>query len=203
MSRIISGSARGRRIEAPAGSRTRPTTDRVREAVFSAIGAWAGTAGEEPSRALSGLAFLDLFAGSGAMAIEAASRGAHPVVAIDSAKPAVAVARRNAKTVGVEVDVRAQKVDTALVERSSAHDGGVTDDAFDIVWADPPYDLDPAAVDRVIRAVIDNGWLVRNGLLVIERSSRTPAPAVPEGFETWSRRYGETTIHYAQRLGED
>lgn len=82
MSRIIAGSAKGRRIDTPKGSRTRPTTDRTREALFSALASWFDTADEAPERQLDGVAVLDLYAGSGAVGLEAASRGAHPVVLV-------------------------------------------------------------------------------------------------------------------------
>src|SRR6187200_3360511 len=83
MSRIIAGSRRGRRIAMPPGDRTRPTSDRVREALFSAIAAWAGRAAEPVEQSLAGLAFCDLYAGSGAVGLEAASRGAYPVLLIE------------------------------------------------------------------------------------------------------------------------
>ncbi|NYI72261.1 16S rRNA (guanine966-N2)-methyltransferase [Naumannella cuiyingiana] len=191
MTRLIAGRAGGRRIAAPGGADTRPTTDRVREAVFSALAAWAGTAGEAPDAALAGLGFCDLYAGSGAMALEAASRGAAPVLAIEAARPAAEIIRRNAREVGLAVTVSAQRAETALQRPAGC--------GYDIVWADPPYALDSADLDRVIGAAVANGWLVPDGLLAIERSSRTPAPRWPPGFEHWSRRYGETTIHYAQR----
>ncbi|MFZ0530391.1 MAG: RsmD family RNA methyltransferase, partial [Propionicimonas sp.] len=95
MTRIIAGEKKGHRLRTPAHSATRPTTDRVREAAFSLIADWAGTAGEPGARMLAGLSFLDLFAGSGAVALEAASRGARPVLAVESDPATARLARGN------------------------------------------------------------------------------------------------------------
>ncbi|MDU5842972.1 MAG: RsmD family RNA methyltransferase, partial [Cutibacterium avidum] len=98
MSRIISGRAGGQRLATPSGRLTRPTTDRVREAVFSALAAWNGTSDEAPEDQLAGQAFCDLFAGSGAVALEAASRGASTVLAVDRDRSACHVMTENART---------------------------------------------------------------------------------------------------------
>ena len=101
MSRIIAGSRGGRRIGMPSGDRTRPTTDRVREALFSAIAAWAGTSMRSADQALAGLGFCDLYAGSGAVGLEAASRGADPVLLVEADRRTAAVARGNAAELGL------------------------------------------------------------------------------------------------------
>ena len=106
MSRVIAGSAGGRRITMPSGRNTRPTTDRVREAVFSAVAAWAGTADRPPEEALAGLAFCDLYAGSGAVGLEAASRGADPVLLVEQDRGTAQLIRRNAADLGLPVGVR-------------------------------------------------------------------------------------------------
>lgn len=183
MTRIISGSHGGRRLATPSGDRTRPTTDRVREAVFSALEAWSG-------EGLRGLAFLDLYAGSGAMALEAASRGAAPVTAVESDRRTADLARANARNLGLAVDVRAASVDELLA--------GTPPRAYDIIWADPPYPVATEHLERLLGGVWASGWLADNGLLVLERASRDAAPVWPEGVDGWSRRYGETTIYYAQ-----
>ena len=115
MSRIIAGSAKGRRIDTPKGSRTRPTTDRTREALFSALASWFGTADEAPERQLDGVAVLDLFAGSGAVGLEAASRGAGPVVLVESDGSTARLIAANARDLRLRADVRAAR----------AHKGGV------------------------------------------------------------------------------
>jgi 16S rRNA (guanine966-N2)-methyltransferase len=100
-SRIIAGSRRGQRIAMPSGERTRPTTDRVREALFSAIAAWLGTSAEPAERSLAGLAFCDLYAGSGAVGLEAASRGASPVLLVERDPRTAQVARGNSEALGL------------------------------------------------------------------------------------------------------
>lgn len=190
MSRIIAGRARGRRLTMPGHHQTRPTTDRVREALFSALVSW--TDGQElgPERALESFSFLDLYAGSGAVGLEAASRGAAPVWLVEADRRTADVARANATELGLDARVQAAKAETFV--------GGVATQAFDLVWADPPYDLPAEALDAVIALVVDRGWLAPHGLVVLERSSRTPAPRWPDVLgDRWERRYGETTLHFA------
>lgn len=183
MTRIIAGTHGGRRLATPPGARTRPTTDRVREAVFSALASWSG-------EGLEGLAFLDLYAGSGAMALEAASRGAQPVIAVESDRRTADLVRSNARDLGLRVEVRTGSVEEVL--------GSPAPCAYDVIWADPPYAVSSEHLDRVLGGVWASGWLADDGLLVMERSSRDEPPRWPQGVEGWSRRYGETTIHYAQ-----
>lgn len=191
MSRIVAGSHRGRRLETPSGESTRPTTDRVREALFSSLVSWAGTGAEPPADALSGLAVLDLYAGSGAIGLEAASRGASPVLLVESDARTAALARRNVASLGLRVAVRAMTVET--LARSTA------DQAYDIAFADPPYALASDRLDTVVADLVAHGWLVPDGLLVLERSSRSPAPVWPAAVvDTWDRSYGETVLHLAQ-----
>lgn len=174
----------------PPHDRTRPTSDRVRESAFNLIAAWAGTAGEPADTQLDRFSFLDLFAGSGAVALEAASRGAGPVVAVEKDAPTASVARRNVSTLGLAVDVVVSSVDAYLAERARR--------PFDIVWLDPPYAFDSDAVARVGARIVEGGWLAGDGLIVAERSARDVAPPWPTVLRnTWSRRYGETTLYFA------
>ena len=190
MSRIIAGSHRGRRLTMPAGAGTRPTTDRTREALFSALTAWAGRAGTAPEESLAGLAFADLYAGSGAVGLEAASRGAGPVLLVESDKRTAGVAAGNARTLGLAARVLAVRAERWAL--------GPAEQAYDVVFADPPYDL--ADVDALVGALVGNGWLAPDGLVVIERSARSTAPVwPPELGEVWQRRYGETMLWFAQR----
>jgi 16S rRNA (guanine966-N2)-methyltransferase len=189
VSRIIAGSRGGRRLVMPPGDRTRPTTDRVREALFSAVAAWAGRADAPPDQALAGLAFLDLYAGSGAVGLEAASRGAGPVLLVEANKRTAAVTERNAADLGLAVRVRAAKVETVVAQPAAQ--------PFDVVFLDPPYDVPGPTVDGVVRALHEQGWLVPDALVVVERSRRTPAVGWPDAVgEAWSRSYGETVLHY-------
>lgn len=193
MSRIIAGRAKGRRLTAPKGTTTRPTTDRVKEALFSALASWFDTADEAPDQQLAGVAVLDLFAGSGALGIEAASRGAAPVTCVDS--HTAQIIRDNAKHAGLPVSVVASRAEQ-LVAR--------TQDSFDLVFIDPPYDLAQATVDALLRALHEGSALTEQALVVLERSSRSPAPEWPAAFtRTWDRRYGETTLHFGATDDED
>lgn len=195
MSRVIGGRFKGQRLAAPPGDRTRPTSDRVREAVFSSVVSWFGTGDRVADEALEGVSFLDLFGGSGAVGIEAASRGASPVRIVERDAKFAALARRNADHVGASVQATTSAVGTFLAGRA--------DISYDLVWFDPPYALDNDELRAGVDAVLANGWLADDGLLVIERSSRTPDPALPpELADVWSRRYGETTIHYATRKAD-
>lgn len=189
MSRVIAGSAKGRRLHTPAGASTRPTTDRVREAVFASLASWAGTAGSPADQTLAGLAFCDLYAGSGAVGLEAASRGAQPVLLVESDRRAGEVIRRNVAESGLAVQVR-----TATVEQATTQP---PPQPYDVIWADPPYDLATELVDGLIRTLV-GGWLGPDGLIVVERSTRSPAPSWPDGTEAWDARYGETTVYFGQ-----
>ena len=186
MTRVIAGTAGGRTLRTPPGSGTRPTSDRVREAVFSALDA---------RDALRGSRVLDLYAGSGALGLEAASRGATSVVLVESDRRAAEVIAGNARDLGL-TGIRVARVTVA------AHlaPDPLADETAHLVFVDPPYDLDEDA----LAAVLDRlraGWLAPGGLLVVERSTRTPEPTWPDGIQRASRpkKYGETTIWYASR----
>ena len=189
MPRIIAGTAKGRRLTVPGGAR--PTTDQVREAAFSVIAGWAGTAAAA-SRALDGCSFLDLYAGSGAVALEAASRGARPVCAVESDRRAATVIGRNAAAAGLPVDV-VQRTVEAFAARPVRT-------PFDVVWADPPYDVPDETVDALLAALAANGALAASCLVVVERDKRSRPPAWPDGVEALANRvYGDTALHFATR----
>ena len=189
MSRIIAGSRGGRRIAMPPGDRTRPTTDRVREALFSAIAAWAGTAATPPEQSLAHLAFCDLYAGSGAVGLEAASRGAHPVLLVERDRRTAQLTKDNAKALGLAVDVTISSVEQVL-QRPPAR-------PYDVVFADPPYELDTSAVNAQLQQLVANRWVAPGSLVVAERSRRTPDLTWPEAAaRCWSRAYGETVLHF-------
>lgn len=194
VARVIGGRFKGRRLTAPSGDRTRPTSDRVREAVFSSLVSWWALGDAAADRALEGMAFLDLYAGSGAIGLEAASRGAGPVRLVERDPKVAALIRRNASELGASVHVTTAPVG-AMVSAPA-------DIPYDVVWLDPPYALGEDELGAALAQVVDGGWLAPEGLLVVERSSRTPDPLVPPALDdVWSRRYGETTIHYATRKG--
>ena len=185
MTRIISGSAGGRRLQTPSGPTTRPTSDRVREALFSRL---------EHRGLLEGTNVLDLYAGSGALGLEAASRGAVLVLLVESGKAAAKVIRANIKAVGRPgVRLLAETVERAL---GAGPPGGIR---MDLVLIDPPYDLSEDALAGVLASLVERAWLARDAFVVVERSSRSPQPRWPEGLElSGEKRYGETTMWFAE-----
>jgi 16S rRNA (guanine966-N2)-methyltransferase len=181
VTRIIAGRAGGRRIETPKGDATRPTSDRVREALFSGLDA---------RRVLDGAAVLDLFAGSGALGLEAASRGASQVVLVDSSRRAVAVARRNAAGLGLD----GVRVVHAPVLRYLAVLPRASERPADVCLLDPPYALDEDALAQVLLA-LDGGHLAPGALVVVERDGRSPEPRWPPLWAgEGARRYGDTAL---------
>lgn len=188
MSRIIAGRAGGQRLATPSHSRTRPTSDLVRESAFNVIADWAGTVGEPPASMLERFSLLDLYAGTGAIALEAASRGAGPVVAVEKDKRTAALARSNAAATGLGVQVLPVSVDAYLA-------GAPT--PFDVVWFDPPYEVTTPTVEAQVARVLE-GWLADDGLIVIERAARDNPPAWPAALpEHRERRYGDTVLYWA------
>ena len=188
MTRIIAGSAGGRRLEAPRGDATRPTSDRVREALFSAVEAWAGS--------WEGLRVLDLYAGTGAVGLEAVSRGAAGAVLVERDRATAALIGRNARTLGFDqVRVVTSSVASFLDDsRSTPHD---------LVFLDPPY---PVSDDRVVAdltRLVARGWLADDALVVVERSRRSGAPTWPAGIEAGrQRKYGETLLAFGHATSE-
>ena len=186
MTRIIGGVAGGRRLGTPPGARTRPTSDRVREALFSALESERGT--------LAGARVLDLYAGSGALGLEAASRGAETVVAVESDRRTARLIGENARGLGLRCQVVAQPAERWLA--------GPDDRRFDIVLADPPYPLGNPDLVRALALLVDR--LAPGATVVVERSARTPEPDWPTGLELVRRRdYGETTLWYVRAAARE
>jgi 16S rRNA (guanine966-N2)-methyltransferase len=182
MVRIVAGVAGGRRLAVPPHG-TRPTSDRVREAVFSAL---------ETRRDLDGARVLDLYAGSGALGLEALSRGAAHVRFVESNRRAAAVLRRNVETLGL--GGTAVQVSTADVHVVLRGDPG---QPYDLVLADPPYALDDGGLDDVLSALASGGWLAANSLIMVERPARARPPSWPQGVCALThRRYGDTAVYY-------
>ncbi|MEX1907451.1 16S rRNA (guanine(966)-N(2))-methyltransferase RsmD [Janibacter sp. UYMM211] len=188
MTRIISGQAGGRRLRTPAGGGTRPTSDRVREALFSAL---------ESRDAVQGAHVMDLYAGSGALGLEAASRGAASVLLVESDRGAIGVIRANIADVGAAgARVQAGTVEAALDRTPTL--------AYDLVLADPPYDVDEDSLAAVLDLLLTREWLSPDALVVVERSSRSPEPAWPAGLTLEARKdYGETVLWYARTWAAD
>jgi 16S rRNA (guanine966-N2)-methyltransferase len=182
--RIVAGSAKGRRLASP-GSGTRPTSDRVREAMFSSL---------EASIQLDGGRFLDLFAGTGAVGLEALSRGASAAVLVEKSRAALEVLRRNVATVGLP----GAEVVASPVERYLA---GPPGQPFDIVFADPPYRLSNTDISDVLTRLAAPERLAAEAVVVVERSARDDAISWPDDFLTpvAERRYGDTVLWYGRR----
>ena len=187
MIRVIAGAAGGRKLAVPGGGSARPTSDRAREGLFGTVVSEIGS--------LAGKNVLDLYAGSGAVGLEALSRGARDVLMVESDAQAVAVIRANIATVGLE----GAQVTRDRVERVLASRGGP--DRYDLVFADPPYAMTTAAVTRVLTLLTD-GWLAHDALVVVERATRSGPVHWPPGYLPGkSRRYGEATFWYGWNGG--
>jgi 16S rRNA (guanine966-N2)-methyltransferase len=184
VTRIVAGVARGRRLAVPPRG-TRPTSDRAREGLFSSLTSELGT--------LVGTSFLDLYAGSGAVGLEAASRGATRVVLVEADRGAARVLAANVDV----VDVPGVEVVVADVPHWCA---GPARGSFDVAFADPPYDVGAAVVAGVLIELVTGGWLTESSLVVVERRSRDGSFDWPAGLQAdRSRRYGEATLWYGRR----
>jgi 16S rRNA (guanine966-N2)-methyltransferase len=182
--RIIAGEAGGRRLAVPPGERVRPTSDRVKESLFSALG---------PGR-LVGVRVLDLYAGSGALGLEALSRGAAEALLVERDPAAVRAIRTNIDTLGF-VDraiLRAAAVSTVL-------GGPPPQDPFDLALLDPPYDTPGDEVESVLRLLAERDWLSPAATVVVERAAGSSPLGWPAGWgSTWERCYGDTLVLFAQ-----
>lgn len=185
--RIISGEARGRKLFAPAGEDTRPTSDKVRGSLFNIIGARVYDA-----------KVLDLFGGTGAMALEALSRGAEHAVIVDCAREAIQVIERNAQ--GVLKDELSERVRIMKADYRSAI-GSLVGMKFDLVFLDPPYRMVDAYADA-IRRLKAQGSLGEDCLIIMERQKDLTVP-LPEGFESFdTRNYGATSVELVREAAE-
>ncbi|WP_194895929.1 16S rRNA (guanine(966)-N(2))-methyltransferase RsmD [Catenulispora pinisilvae] len=185
MTRVIAGRARGRRLAVPPGEGTRPTGDRARESLFSAL--------ESEFGGLSGLSVLDLFAGSGALGLEALSRGAARVLLVEADRRVARLIAQNIATVGLP----GARVVADRAERAAA--GGRPAEApFDLVLLDPPYAVPDAEVVTILTALADGGWLAPDAVAVLERSARDADFPWPVGYEgTRTKSYGEARMNFA------
>jgi len=182
VTRVIAGKAGGRRLRVPPGQGTRPTSDRAREGLFASLVSEFGD--------LSRLRVLDLYAGSGAVGLEALSRGASSVLLVESDARAAAVIKANIDV----VDLPSAAVVTDRVERLL---GRPPDGApYHLAFADPPYAVTGEAVTRVL-TLLGRGWLADGALVVVERATRSGPLDWPPGYVAGkSRRYGEATFWY-------
>jgi 16S rRNA (guanine966-N2)-methyltransferase len=197
MARVIAGEAGGRRLAVPDGRDTRPTSDRAREGLFATIVSLTGS--------LAGARVLDLYAGSGAVGLEALSRGAQHVLLVESGPRAARVIRDNIEAIGLP----GAEVLTDRVERVLAR-GPAATEKYDVVFADPPYALADDEVSAMLALLLrggeppregmsDHGWLAPGALVIVERATRSGPVSWPAGLEPdRARRYGEATFWYAR-----
>lgn len=182
---MIAGAAGGRRLAVPDGRDTRPTSDRAREGLFGTITSIAGS--------LTGARVLDLYAGSGAVGLEALSRGAKHVLLVESGARATRVIRQNIEAIGLP----GAELLTDRVERALARGPQGTANKYDVVFADPPYAMADEEVIRMLEVLAAQGWLAPEALVVVERATRSGPLKWPDGFVTErARRYGEATFWY-------
>ena len=184
--RIISGTARGRSLVAPAGEKTRPTLDFVRESLFNII-RWD----------LQDARVLDLFAGTGALSLEAISRGAKEAVLIDMDRDACAAIKKNMETSKLGDQCRLIARDYRQAMDALAREG----ERFDVVFIDPPYKMENTG--EMCAALYDKGLLSEAFLIVVEHR-RGMAPLLDERFEAFDlRKYGDTEITFVRNAGRE
>ncbi len=186
--RIISGEARGRTLFAPPGDQTRPTSDKIRGSLFNILGTFVRDA-----------RVADLFGGTGALSLEALSRGAEHAVIVESSRQAFDVIRRNAQNVlKDELDSRAKlmKMDyRSAVAQMAGY-------KFDLVFLDPPYRMTDAYADAILR--LDAISALEDDVIIVAERSRDAAVEFPQGFEIYdTRNYGETSIDFVRRRLEE
>jgi 16S rRNA (guanine966-N2)-methyltransferase len=183
VTRIVGGQAKGRRLAVPQRG-TRPTSERAREALFNSLRGLLD---------IDGARVLDLFAGTGAVGLEALSRGALAVDFVESERAACEMVKRNIATVGLDGAVlHRRQAATFLV-------GARPDDPFDLVFADPPYAYGEAHLNVLLSTLVDGAWLAQNAVVVVERSARGAEPGWPEGLAlVKQKRYGEGVLWYGR-----
>ncbi len=181
MTRIVAGAAGGRRLAVP--PKARPTTDRVREALFNVLANRLD---------FDGMAVLDLYAGSGALGLEALSRGAASVLLVDSDRRAAEVISANIAAVGLP-GAAVRRAPVAAVAACPAPR------PMDVVFADPPYELGTDEVGDVLACLSRNGWVRPGSVVVVERPASAPELCWPVGWRVWPvRRYGDTRLEAAE-----
>jgi 16S rRNA (guanine(966)-N(2))-methyltransferase RsmD len=186
--RIISGTAKGRTLFAPAGEETRPTSDKIRGSVFNIIG-----------QRVYDAQVLDLFGGTGALSLEAISRGAAHAVIVDQARAAIQVIERNAHNVAKEdFDKRVRILKSDYRSAIGQLEGRV----FDLIFLDPPYRMVDAYADALLR-LNSMGCISDSALIVLERQKAAQV-GLPEGFESFDTRfYGETAVEFVRKRKPD
>jgi len=191
MTRVIAGQAGGRRIAVPPGNGTRPTSDRAREGLFST---WQSLLGGP----LDGERVLDLYAGSGAVGLEALSRGAGHALLVEADARAVRTVRENVKSLGLPgAEVRSGKAEQIIQTPAPTT-------PYDLVFLDPPYAVSDHDLREILLTLRTGDWLAAEALVTVERSTRGGEFRWPEGFEGLrARRYGEGTFWYGRAAASE
>lgn len=186
MTRVIAGEAGGRRLQVPPGNNTRPTSDRAKEGLLST---WQSLLGAP----LNGERILDLYAGSGAVGLEALSRGASHTLLVEADPRAARTIRENVRSLGLPgAEVRSGKAEQIIQTSAPA-------DPYDIVFLDPPYRVTDHDLREILLTLRSGGWLAPEAIVTVERSTRGGEFGWPDGFEAIrSRRYGEGTFWYGR-----
>ncbi|OII68612.1 16S rRNA (guanine(966)-N(2))-methyltransferase RsmD [Streptomyces sp. CC77] len=185
MTRVIAGAAGGRRLAVPPGNGTRPTSDRAREGLFSTWESLLGT--------LGGIRVADLYAGSGAVGLEALSRGAAHALLVEADNRAARTVRENVRSLGLPgAEVRTGKAEQVVA-------GPAPTEPYDVVFLDPPYAVPDDDLREILLTLRREGWLADDAVVTVERSTRGGEFGWPDGFEALrARRYGEGTFWYGR-----
>jgi 16S rRNA (guanine966-N2)-methyltransferase len=190
VARVIAGEAGGRRLAVPDGRDTRPTSDRAREGLFATVSSILGP--------LAGSRVLDLYAGSGAVGLEALSRGAEHVLLVENGARAARVIRQNIDAIGLPgAAVITDRVERVLARGPAPAPGSGDAARYDVVFADPPYALADEDVSRMLALLAAGAWLAPGALVIVERATRSGPVRWPDGFvPDRARKYGEATFWY-------
>ena len=190
--RIIAGAHKGARLTSPSGANTRPTSDRVKESLFSMLNGYG---------VLQAANVLDLFAGSGGLGFEAMSRGAAQVDFVDSSLASLRALESNADKLGLDHSATVHAGDVLHFLSGLPGPSHPESRVFDLVFMDPPYPLGEDAVTQILSRLSTH--LDMESIVVVERAARSPEPTMPDGLEVFrAKTFGETAIHFVQLVGE-
>jgi 16S rRNA (guanine966-N2)-methyltransferase len=185
--RIIAGKFRSKILNSPKSDDIRPTSDRVRQSIFNILSS-------RLSNDFSGLSVLDLFAGTGAMGIEAISRGADEVVFIDSGVEARGLLRQNIEYFGIAGQAKLLKCDASNLTKLNKFE------PFNLIFIDPPYGK--GLGEKALKSAMDNGWIAPDATIVLEEKAETEI-VIPDGFELCDeRKYGSTQVWFLKYIGD-
>lgn len=190
--RIIAGAHKGAKLSSPSGANTRPTSDRVKESLFSMLDGYG---------VLQAANVLDLFAGSGGLGFEAMSRGAAQVDFVDSSLAAIRTLQTNADKLGLDHSAEVHAGDVLHFLAGLPGPEHPESQIFDLVFMDPPYPLGEDAVTQILGRLAAH--LDLESIVIVERAARSPEPTMSDGMEIFrAKTFGETAIHFVQLIGD-